>query len=69
MKGLMDFRKLAIGDKVSITANKKTRTGEVVMETDHFYTIQFQNYKECFLKKDIENGVVKVEMKGDLVNE
>ena len=53
---------LKVGDKVSITADKKTREGEVVLETDYFYTVQFPNYKECFLKTDIANGTVEVEI-------
>lgn len=67
MKTIMDVKKaqnqmlLQVGDKVSITANKKTRAGEVFTETDSFYGVQFPNYKECFLKTDIETGFVKVE--------
>ncbi len=62
MKSVLKTMKLKIGDKVSVTADKKTRVGDVVFETDCFYTVQFPNYKECFLKKDIENKAVKVEI-------
>ena len=50
-----------VGDKISITADKKTRAGEIFSETDSFYIVQFPNYKGCFLKIDIENGIVEVE--------
>lgn len=61
VKKMQNQMLLQVGDKVSITANKKTRVGEVFSETDSFYADQFPNYKECFLKTDIETGFVKVE--------
>lgn len=54
--------KLKVGDKVSVIANKMTRVGEVFTETDDFYGVQFPNYKECFLKIDIQNETVKVKI-------
>ena len=52
---------LKIGDKVSVTSDKKkVRVGTVYYENDFFYTIQFPKYKECFLKVDVRNGAVKI---------
>lgn len=62
MKSVLKTMKLKIGDKVSVIADKKTRVGEVIFETDYFYTVKFPNYNECFLKKDIENGTVETEI-------
>ncbi|MDK2919764.1 MAG: hypothetical protein PWQ37_2497 [Candidatus Petromonas sp.] len=50
------------GDGVSVTANNRTREGQVVFETPYFYTIQFKHYKECFQKTDVKNGSVIIEI-------
>ena len=62
--GTLENAQLSLGDQVSVTVGKKTRYGEIVLETAYFYTVQFPNYKESFLKVDITIGAVKIE-KGD----
>ncbi|MBP7899129.1 MAG: hypothetical protein KAZ81_00325 [Candidatus Syntrophosphaera sp.] len=49
-----------IGSRVRVTWNKKSKTGEIIYENDSFITVQFKNYKECFLKVDIANAEVEV---------
>ena len=49
-----------IGSKVRVTWNKKSKIGEIIYENDSFITVQFKNYKECFLKADITNAEVEV---------
>ncbi|WP_066499972.1 hypothetical protein [Abyssisolibacter fermentans] len=57
------------GEKVSVIYKYKykkkntTKKGTIAGITDKFVIVQFKQYKECFLIKDIETGLVKIEKK------
>lgn len=45
---------------VTFDKGKKEKIGEVIFESDCLFTVQFDNYRESFLKNDLKIGLVKL---------
>ncbi len=53
---------IKVGNKISVKDDKKVKIGEVIYQNNHFITVQFTNYKESFMKVEIKNKNIEVEV-------
>lgn len=53
---------IELGDRILVTSEKKSGEAVVAHINQDFITVQFPNYRECFLKVDIWIGIVTLEV-------